>query len=649
MSSESKTTFDLEPNPFERSFATKESTSSNQSSISEHRDSSTSTSNDESNSSSKPSSNKHNLHIPNISSLNNQQSGKLPGINSPLFTPGGRRLPPLGLSPPPVTGNALSNPGTPGSNLWNSLLTATNNPNPLNHTHSNGMPPNNGSGPSFNQFVNTLRKTGLTPNESNLRSGLTPGSLSHFAFGTSMPGLTTPGALLNSPMTPGLSSLLGLSSNPGVSNQMSPVIRQQMATQQQERQVEVQQNQHIPESQNQVQQQIPQVQIQQAQQNIPQEQQLPQHLQHQLQQAQSNATYNTNIPELVSNSPSLPPVSAPKTIKVKSEPAAEKTSSQPAARGRKRKSESVEGTKTKKARGEGKGRKSKVKLESEERASSQPEDHSHDSQNDEKDNDGGKSDSEKRKNFLERNRVAASKCRQRKKQLVRKMEDELTFYSTGYRELSVQVNQLRDQLVNLKDILGGHKNCSILAQSVGGFEQLNNIIQQAEYITQVSGSSSSDVTSMPSTIPTTLNNANNGNANNNGVAFHMAPQNPGMATGMSIRANSNSTTSGVTPEMANHFQGSQMGSHPHSVTDLPAAAAAANAANGIASTLAGNGDLRVINSMSNLSAMNTTPQQHHPHQQQPLATNYNLRPVNSMVELQQSLHNHSKYTGGLNV
>lgn len=123
-----------------------------------------------------------------------------------------------------------------------------------------------------------------------------------------------------------------------------------------------------------------------------------------------------------------------------------------------------------------------------------------------KDTKKSKTEDEKRKNFLERNRVAASKCRQRKKQLINKMEEELSYYSSGYRELSAHVSQLRDQLITLKGIIVGHKDCNMLAQSVGGFEQLNNIIQQANYVTQISCNTQQNITSMPSTIPTTLNN-----------------------------------------------------------------------------------------------------------------------------------------------
>lgn len=113
-------------------------------------------------------------------------------------------------------------------------------------------------------------------------------------------------------------------------------------------------------------------------------------------------------------------------------------------------------------------------------------------------------DEEKRKNFLERNRVAASKCRQRKKQLMQKMEDELAFYSNGYRQTSAQVTQLRAQLQKMKNILVAHKDCPALALSCGGVEHLQVILQEADQLTDNTVEAETQASSIPSTIPTTL-------------------------------------------------------------------------------------------------------------------------------------------------
>ncbi|KAG2732301.1 hypothetical protein G9P44_004718 [Scheffersomyces stipitis] len=630
-----KTTFDLEPNPFERSFASKDSSVSNASSVSEHhnRDSENSSA-----TSSTKSSNKHNLHIPNLSTLNgannninnnininsnnnsinnssNSTSNKLPGITPPLFTPGGRRLPPLGLSPPvpgsngaavTANGTALSNPGTPGSNLWNSLLSATNNHNnngsnvntanvATNGANANVIAAGNGpnSQANFNQFVNTLRKTGLTPNESNLRSGLTPGILSHqFSFGAQVPGLTTPSALLNSPMTPGLSSLLGLTSNNSANNvatinSLQPTHQQTYDT--------------LP--------------------SIPQE----------------------PSESLPTSEPLRQPMAAPV---VKQEIKKQETSKR--SQSKKRKADTADSSKGKRQKADSAAAKkaaaTRANSESDSDKESSPPRNSN----------NPKSEDEKRKSFLERNRVAASKCRLRKKQLVQKMEDELAFYSTGYRELSAEVNQLRDSLITLKSIIENHKGCALLAQNVGGFDQIERIIQQANYIAEMSNNSSNDVTSIPSTIPTTLHSTNSVSAipaRGNDSQFQamsntLVTKTIGTPNSNDVQANSSTnTTTVVTPELAGAYSHATI-NHAHGMSDMPQ-----SNPDGPVAMNGGNGELRAINSMSNLSALNTGAQaqmQQLPHPQQALQ-NYSLRPVSSMVELQQAMHAHGNLGSELNV
>jgi len=75
-------------------------------------------------------------------------------------------------------------------------------------------------------------------------------------------------------------------------------------------------------------------------------------------------------------------------------------------------------------------------------------------------------DDEKRKNFLERNRVAALKCRQRKKQWLANLQQKVEMYTVENDNLQATVGQLRDELVNLKTLLLAHKECSI-TQSQG--------------------------------------------------------------------------------------------------------------------------------------------------------------------------------------
>ncbi|KAH0542327.1 hypothetical protein FGG08_003264 [Glutinoglossum americanum] len=70
-------------------------------------------------------------------------------------------------------------------------------------------------------------------------------------------------------------------------------------------------------------------------------------------------------------------------------------------------------------------------------------------------------DEEKRKNFLERNRVAALKCRQRKKQWLANLQAKVEIFSSENDALSAQVTQLREEIVNLKTLLLAHKDCPV--------------------------------------------------------------------------------------------------------------------------------------------------------------------------------------------
>lgn len=96
-------------------------------------------------------------------------------------------------------------------------------------------------------------------------------------------------------------------------------------------------------------------------------------------------------------------------------------------------------------------------------------------------------DEEKRKNFLERNRylpphlllllqsklilnrVAALKCRQRKKQWLANLQAKVELFSTENDALSATVTQLREEIVNLKTLLLAHKDCPVShAQGLSG-------------------------------------------------------------------------------------------------------------------------------------------------------------------------------------
>ncbi|KAH7113700.1 Aft1 HRA domain-containing protein [Dactylonectria estremocensis] len=73
-------------------------------------------------------------------------------------------------------------------------------------------------------------------------------------------------------------------------------------------------------------------------------------------------------------------------------------------------------------------------------------------------------DEEKRKNSLERNRVAALKCRQRKKQWLGNLQTNVEMFITENDALTAQITQLTGEVVNLKTLLLAHKDCPVTQQ-----------------------------------------------------------------------------------------------------------------------------------------------------------------------------------------
>lgn len=81
-------------------------------------------------------------------------------------------------------------------------------------------------------------------------------------------------------------------------------------------------------------------------------------------------------------------------------------------------------------------------------------------------------DEEKRRNFLERNRVAALKCRQRKKQWLANLQAKVEMYTAENDNLNSQVASLHDEVRNLRNLLIQHKDCPVgHAQGIGQFLQ----------------------------------------------------------------------------------------------------------------------------------------------------------------------------------
>jgi ATF/CREB family transcription factor len=62
---------------------------------------------------------------------------------------------------------------------------------------------------------------------------------------------------------------------------------------------------------------------------------------------------------------------------------------------------------------------------------------------------------------LKKDSVAALKCRQRKKQWLANLQSKVDLYSQENDALTHTVNQLRDQLMQMKSILVQHKDCPV--------------------------------------------------------------------------------------------------------------------------------------------------------------------------------------------
>ncbi|KAJ2785099.1 hypothetical protein GGI15_002039 [Coemansia interrupta] len=89
-----------------------------------------------------------------------------------------------------------------------------------------------------------------------------------------------------------------------------------------------------------------------------------------------------------------------------------------------------------------------------------------DSRSDEEDsgNEGGNNgdktaEQQRRRRFLERNRVAASKCRQKKKMWIQELERRAEDVTMQNRSLHIAVAQLKEEVMILKNQLLAHRNC----------------------------------------------------------------------------------------------------------------------------------------------------------------------------------------------
>jgi hypothetical protein len=125
-----------------------------------------------------------------------------------------------------------------------------------------------------------------------------------------------------------------------------------------------------------------------------------------------------------------------------------------------------------------KKRKSEAEMKSEQEYWSSNDDESTNGSN--QHNNGGPQDN-KRKKFLERNRLAASKCRQKKKEWANNLEEQARYQAGENKLLRATVAQLRDECLYLKNfLLSTHSGCSCVGVK-------NYLMKEAQMSQQVAG------------------------------------------------------------------------------------------------------------------------------------------------------------------
>jgi DNA-directed RNA polymerase subunit M/transcription elongation factor TFIIS len=115
-----------------------------------------------------------------------------------------------------------------------------------------------------------------------------------------------------------------------------------------------------------------------------------------------------------------------------------------------------------------------------------------DEDNSDEDSDNGEDSEQKRQKFLERNRVAASKCRQKKKRWMQDLASQADEATQRNKQLHMMVSQLKEEVLTLKNQLLSHRNCNCnviqqYLQSSGQFDQTgpHNVGQVAVTSTQI--------------------------------------------------------------------------------------------------------------------------------------------------------------------
>ncbi|RCI02666.1 hypothetical protein CU098_012156 [Rhizopus stolonifer] len=116
------------------------------------------------------------------------------------------------------------------------------------------------------------------------------------------------------------------------------------------------------------------------------------------------------------------------------------------------------------------------------------------SQKHKKTNGADSSEEDKRKHFLERNRQAALKCRQRKKQWLADLQHRVEFLSTDNEQLQSQATMLREEVINLKTLLLAHRDCKVAQANGTTVSMIQNV---SNTLTMPSANSNNDMMAYP--------------------------------------------------------------------------------------------------------------------------------------------------------
>lgn len=119
-------------------------------------------------------------------------------------------------------------------------------------------------------------------------------------------------------------------------------------------------------------------------------------------------------------------------------------------------------------------------------------------------------DVSRRSRFLERNRLAASKCRQKKKQWVENLEVKARNFQAQFKNLNLVVESLKEEILYLKVEMVRHKGCEeseiqkCIEVDDDAFAEATERLEQLEREKSASGGGSSSPRNNPETDPARL-------------------------------------------------------------------------------------------------------------------------------------------------